>query len=323
MQATKSRKWLLFWLQVQFYVVVAAERHNGFIAAAPFCAWALSLLFQAPRSKSAATFIKYAFLGTALSISFALFDRFISEELLMSAEEYPLQMLMIWDLTNLSVKSGEVLFPKIDLGTKLTLDKLTTYYCEYSCDQVFWGHALPEHPQFLRLPGEYKLLGKAWLKAIAEHPLLYLEHRALAFLSVLGIIHGDEQIRPYVYLMVDHQTDHTEPSPFLASAFNQTIRKYVPQAHLLQFPPILTSGWPAVFLLLLYAISSLFKGLTPSRGEPYLVISALVYVGAFFFISIGNNQRYMTYPISVSALVIARLLLDSRYTFLSKRNVAK
>jgi hypothetical protein len=262
-------------------------------------------------------------LGTLLSISFALFDRFISEEFLMSAEEYPLQMLMIWDLTNLSVKSGETLFPKLNLGPKLTLDKLKTYYCEYSCDQVFWGHTLPDHPRFLRLPGEYNLLGKAWLAAIAKHPLLYLEHRALAFFSLLGIIHGNQQIRPYFYLMIDHQTDHTEPSPFLASAFNQTIRKYVPQAHLLHFPPILTSGGPAVFLLVLYAICSLLKRLIPSRGEPYLVISALVYVGAFFFISIGNNQRYMTYPISVSALLIARLLLDSRYTFSSKRNVAK
>lgn len=153
-----------------------ALRYNALFAVAPLCFWWARLVVHAQpglallpqplagpgRLGALAT---AALLCASLGVNRALTDQ----------RSFPEQQVWLHDLTGISLGVGRVLFPAylVDRDPPATLEALARLYQPGLADSITLG---PLHPLTADARNRGALF-RAWLGAIARHPLLYLEHR--------------------------------------------------------------------------------------------------------------------------------------------------
>ncbi len=313
---SKVKKTLFCAIASVFLFVATSERHNVFFATIPFCFWLVSILSHTfrllPARLGRAHSLIFAVLGIALTISLCIIVDVIENKFLNSVDGHPVQMLLTWDLVSISALSGDVCFPDNYANRGVPrLSYLKSLYCEYCADTIFfWQGDVPLLP-LVHTQIELHGLEQSWLHATFKHPAEYLNHRTKAWLSLIGAIDTDSQIIPYLFLAEDHPA-RTMESLYRNSLLGLSIHRIVPMPHALHIPHYLTRAWFYVLGLVLWYVLYKFKLIRIARGENFLVASALFYSAGFYFCISSSNQRFMTYPICVYAIIMVRLLLSSR-----------
>jgi hypothetical protein len=98
---------------------------------------------------------------------------------------HPEQPVYQYDLVGLSLRTGEMLVPASSLRPGTNLAKLREHWSEGEGYGLFFT---PDAPvKWAVPPAQVAELRRAWIDAIKDHPIQYLEHRAKFGLIFLGI----------------------------------------------------------------------------------------------------------------------------------------
>jgi hypothetical protein len=173
-------------------------RHNAAPAALPLALWAgfLTCKFCLPRLIP--SLLPSALLGMLILVLFALTARMVNQHLIKATPMYPVQQIIMHDLTAISVKTGLIYTP-VEFALNdapVTLDKLACVYSPDSSQYVFSGKWTAGSSQcafrFKKVGDErtLALISDAWIKAVTAHPHEYIEHRWDVFSGQLGINHA-------------------------------------------------------------------------------------------------------------------------------------
>lgn len=316
-------------LAMIFLFAACGERHNATFACLPLLVWLSSVALKKTGKFRRIRQNRLKIVAVGLALLAVIFSaRYVFEkELLIVQETYPLQVLLTWDLVNMSVSSQEVLLPNLypDLKVPLNLDYLKKIYCECDASCLYWWPLVEGTPTLKLLSNreDINVLGKYWLTAIIRHPLKYMTHRMMSFMSALAIAYPNWQAHPYEDLIHAPDYDDSKPSiPF------RTHSRFLNQLHsLLPFPTFITlpywifRGWP--YLLLLAGIYALFvfKQIRLKASEYFLAQSALLYTASFLAGGVSNNQRYMLYLIVVSIILLLTILLGMKTRIIACRKI--
>jgi hypothetical protein len=288
-------------------------RHNGFIASMPLCIYFASIVtrnFGQQIGQRKRQFMQLGF-GTVLTIALTVMSSLFDSTVLKATDEYPAQMVIVWDLVNTSVLSNDVCVPNIYKGrgaTPIDISYLKGLACDYGNEYIFWWKRGVPLLEFVRDKRDYDELKTSWILMVIKHPGDYLKHRWIAFLSLIGVINDDKQIVPYFFLTHDRQIPLP---PYYVSPLSKWIHAFCPGPPRLQFSHLFTIGWP--YLVVLSGALLLGRLKFPKILEPaeyFLVSSALLHASAFFLLSTSDNQRHMTFPICVFSIVFSRWVVS-------------
>lgn len=185
--------------------VACAMRHNAILAVLPLLAWLCWPASVAPahagnqvrgttrgeRTRSAMTFL---LLASVLAAAPGAFTHAVRAR--------PTQawtVVALWDLAALSIATERVLIPPGTTYLPVTVDELRSVYVPYANPPLFGLGKFYVSLYVPYAPPKAHELQRAWLAAVAEHPVDYLRHRArLARYLLLGIPH--ELPRELVYV---------------------------------------------------------------------------------------------------------------------------
>jgi hypothetical protein len=262
-------------------------KSNAAIAALPFGIWAVRILLRRLKTSPAIVNQRYFRLlaGILLVILMVGVKDVASTELVQAKSINPAQMLELWDLVGIAVRSKENCVPKIYSSppTGTTSAYLADIYSEVSSTPLFWPRSDGSTTPMGFVNGEASgaILRNAWLTSIQKHPIQYLAHRSEAYLSALGILHTDKLILPY-------SNNLNSRSPAMG------------------FVPYWTmSGWPYMTIALILSVLYLNRLLVLMRFQVVLLASGILYGLSFFFLGIDNTQSYFYWTIFSTVLVIA------------------
>jgi hypothetical protein len=121
----------------------------------------------------------------AVALGFVLSQHAYVSIVVRPRETHPEQPTYQFDLAALSLRTGEMLLPASSLRPGTTLGDLRTHFDEAEGGNLWFSS---DAPVYWMLPqGPVAELRDAWIEAIKDHPLQYLEHRARFSLGYLGL----------------------------------------------------------------------------------------------------------------------------------------
>lgn len=208
-------------------------------------------------------------------------------------DTYVAQATYQFDLAGLSVRTGENLFPPGSLRRGSTIDDIRAHFRPEAGDGWLYGEETPLiHP--IRTAAVVEAQRTAWIDAVREHPLGYVQMRSEYTLGLLGFrgeVSGvfDKGSRPETW---DYACDVPERR---LPGVQSVVADWLATA----------SSWPIfrgwVFVALLVA-SSLFTGLRRCAESRALLAGGLANLATIIVLGISPTFRYSWFT-AVCALV--------------------
>jgi len=295
-----------------------AERHNAICAVLPIATYLVSIALTGSRSVRDWKGHRYKVITLAVVLTiFLAAVKIVLEKYLMNLDQHPAQMVIVWDLVAISVLSNEVCLPNVytEKEKPFNLSYLRQLYLEYDNSTIFCFRSNSGAPLLyvVHNDSDYLRLVKSWTHSICKHPVTYLKHRTIAFLSVLGVLNADKAPHPYDGLTTfpsDGKVSYLQLAPFW-----QFMRRFIWVPATINIPE-----WPMRAYPYFLALCALFacvrmRVLRITKGEYFLLLSALGYALPFLFIASNNDQRYFLYVICVCQIIFTRIAI---YCFPSK-----
>ena len=287
--------------QISFWTIAAfalfyscGVRHNGFAAAAPLCFWMGAQIVQRnfPQSSCpkkrvlAGVAVLFCLWGTAKTANDLITDHRIE----------PSQLVMLYDLAGVSVRTGHVQLPSFygwEEGP-FKLEEIKPIYNPHTEYFTFWW-ANPNRKSFhlTRTPAEFDELRTYWIKSLIREPGAHLLHRLGIFTSYLGFSTADHW-PPMTLEDIRHETYFNTPVKLWVS--NQIERHYTSTFFL-----------PWIYCLIL-GFTSFFRGLTfrPWSEVPdwaqVMLSSSTLNTMIFILAPTGNDFRY-SYSLIAFAMI--------------------
>jgi dolichol-phosphate mannosyltransferase len=196
----------------------------------------------------------------------------------------PIQYTQVYDLLAISAATNQNLLPRyINERAKLSLDELTKHYHVGDNNALFYG--LTKDLTGLRAPTQQDLgeLRSSWIRAIRQHPGIYLRHRMDNFLSLLRIgTTGAAYVANAV--VVENEFGIT----FSANRISNWLSEQPERRPWIFYP------WIYVLLLAFSSIVLLVSG----RHRTLAVLmsaSAFAFIAPHVFIAPASDFRYLYY----------------------------
>lgn len=207
-------------------------------------------------------------------------------------------LLMIWDLSAMSVYGDELLVPRVlfrdGSGTDdELLGRIKQYFTSDYCHPVFI-HVLNGFVSDSDLPRLFRF----WRSMVEDHPKTYFRHRRIVAQRLLGL--GMPLCQQYHLPGIDHNDygfefvrGHTFvfKSMWKIMAWLRTTIIYRP--------------WPYLAAAILAALSIVIRRRS-IRDDPdlvlalMLVVSAVIYTATLFLIAPGTEYRYIVWAVAAS-----------------------
>ena len=124
-------------------------------------------------------------LSAAVALGIVLSQSVYTSVVVQPIETHPEQPGYQFDLVALSLRTGQMLIPASSLRPGTDLATLRAHWNEHDGSGLWFTADAPV--LFALPPAQVAELRHAWIDAIEEHPLQYLEHRAKYSLSLLGL----------------------------------------------------------------------------------------------------------------------------------------
>jgi hypothetical protein len=277
-------------------------RANAFPAILPIASLTCASFVTATGAGRTLRAWTYLWLGAALALLLlavsSLIDRTIATSPSTGMPGTSLQASLIHDLAGVSVYSGEVLFPSYILKTRpeITLERLGEHYRPEDLAQLISRRYWQEHHFYARDGEEFADLCRVWWRAVTQHPLAYLRHRA-------GVIETMFQLRGGVYYPFDTGIAAND----LGLEFPHR-PVYVSVISLLER---VTGVFFRSWIFLIVALAIVFWGSRQRAWASVAVcISGVVYVLPYAVISSGSDFRYVWWLIVATLLGCMLLISD-------------
>jgi len=288
---------LLVVVLIMYGVLVRA---NGVFAGAPIIIYAFfpKVTFRP---------IQLIFGCVVIIVSTLALTPLINRDVFHAHPSYPIYSLEVFDLAGIAAHSHDLSV----LGSDLAMPEQQLHKC-YT--PVFWDtFNKGEKCSFIwdLLDSHVKAgapldLTNLWLKAIARHPLAYMEHRTSHFNQELGFIVPRHQAEWHVLLKLSRGKDF-DASPFRSTTWK--IWDYVKEN------PFFTPAFSFVLSSLLLFLSWPRKAIpnTAIRNAIFcLAISGVTYSLGYLFIGVGSSVLRYHFWTMLSALIALTLYLADR-----------
>jgi len=266
----------------------ALIRTNAVFAIAPL----LLLYFRAGRQLGIPKIIACAVLTAIVAVPLS---SVINHRLIGAKAEYPIQSVQLFDLMGIAVHSADNRVMGDDPPPETAI---RACYTSYAWDTVSpWGicNGLRRglgYPLDLETPKSAAIARTAqlWRSAILEHPMAYLAHRAENFNSSLYFV---------VPALHYRYSKFTELAPYGAKIITQRDIYFDYFKKNFFF-------WPIVWVFMGFSVLVLLQ---LSVGAPItlriarlLILSALLYAGAYLVVGVGTAYRYYYWTIMATLL---------------------
>jgi hypothetical protein len=218
-----------------------------------------------------------------------------NQQLFHPKAENAVQSLFLFDLMGIAVHAGD---PKVlEPRATLTRDEMRACYSPYWWDSLSpWGRcAANVHRPDADTPTLPDGLPGQWARAIATHPLAYLEHRLAHFNSAVLFAVPRKHIR----FTPEYRTDDPSIAPL------EVVTERDVKLDILRKNPFV---WPVTWLAWAACLLVLLRRQATGPGVPFarvLAVSALGYSCAYLLIGVATDMRYHYW--SLLAVLLATL----------------
>jgi len=307
----QRKKGIILALAIFSLLVVACSlRHNALVAIPPLVFWLVhSLRFVKARLRKW-TLIRAVLLALAGSAVAYLCSSGLSSRLV-STNTCFWQVLAAYDITGISVRSNQVLFPpdcRI-LSRPPTLEQLRAVYSTYSVLPLYRGwvdDTGPKQPLFVRTVSKDALsnLSTLWLESVGRHPGAYLAHKWGAFSRLIGLT-PEGVWSPYHAAKI---SENDFGFVFHRSVANDALTRWLEQlskTHLYR---------PWVYIVILFVLSAVGVRAYLRTGIPValgLSLSGLLYMLAYFPIALSPSFRYHVWGLLTAVLCVCYFICQS------------
>lgn len=275
-------------------------RHNSIFSGLPLMVLAL-FAFQRGSARTVGGFLRLFARGSVLYVVLLLIAYYIVKLIAQPAPTSPSSTLFVFDLIGMSLQTQQYLLPA---SKTYTLASLQTCYDPAGWDRV-WLSCAPLLEE-LRGDGSWAQLSSYWFKALAAHPLEYLQHR----MGHLGAL-----FTPTWLVFVN------DPTP-LAAEFGFTkgagFLLFERMMLALRTNPVLgilfTNGFWIVVntFLMLFAMVRVLRSLSTHNVAIFLLLlSGFLYSSPFILIGTAPDFRYVYW--SIGACLVSATLYAARY----------
>jgi hypothetical protein len=299
-----SRLALVLGLMPLFYGL--SVRHNALPGILPLALWA-GLLIGRLLARERARIVRLSWLlGLLLACLFALLNSSLTRALVGSNRTYPLQLIILHDLTALSLKTG-VVYPPEELVLRdgpITLEKLACIYTPDKAGAVFQGNHDHCAFRFKKVSGDRRmsLLVNIWLDAVLTHLPEYLEHRLAVFRAQFAI----DPRRVCYPLEVGIAPNDLGLDFYRSPLYNWVLEKSAVAA----YDTPLFRGWIYLAtsgILVLVAVRTCRADRLPGL---VLASSSLLYGLSYLMVSIGCDFRFHWYLVITSPVLALVIFAD-------------
>jgi len=288
------------WLAPVAFFYGAAVRLNGLTAILPLTAWwGWVLAGQLGRRRR---LLFGALAGVALTVGSWAGIKAINGWL---TRDHPIpppeQALYIHDLIGLTGATGQVLVPDYVLRQPeaRSIRWLLQLWYPHSLVPIFFD---PGNLKLSSDPEQLATLRSAWLRAVTDHPGIYLRHRMIMFEYLLGantpVVHY-----PFHDGMVKNDLGFT----FQRSALNEAV---MPGLHAIQ-DSLFFRGWAYLVAVVALGAGGLLLRRLDAAGLA-LCASALAYALPYIPTCPAGDFRYLWWTVLATLLLALTLLADRR-----------
>ncbi len=285
-------------------------RHNALTAFPPLLFWWAWCLpkrinrFASPKQYSAVKRVGVALTMTViLGSGLWLGNRVIQKNLELKENTYyvnpNLQAVLLFDLSAISIKTGELLLPQFELRSRphFTLKEIKDLYYPANCNPLLSLGFTPDdkpHFHFTNDGVESAELKALWLQAVINHPGDYIEHRFLVFKSLIGLNSG-----PVCYPRHDGIDPNNLGVTFKSSRINRLVNKVLKRLD----NSILFRGWLYLALIPFFILLVVGLGRSEKVAITCLGLSGVLYLAPYFFIAGSCDFRYYWWTVLAVGLM--------------------
>jgi hypothetical protein len=248
--------------------------------------------------------------AAGLAVTFAMtvgIDRALSP---LSTKTEFWQMIPVFDLAGMSVRSGELLVEPESgvLSPGMGLDHIRSFYHPTYVNKLYYCMAVGKRrcvPLFRRTqdPQHLAALSDNWLRAIVAHPGAYLEHRFVLFKALIGI--GEGAPGAFYYSGKAHHAMAKPYPPRRMAA--KTLAWFDRQVPTFWFHP-----WVYILIGCVLLPVTLRHHLRGGTALPVvLVLSALSYMLGLFFTTGSAPYRYTVWTTFGVVLALATFVIPA------------
>lgn len=189
--ATRTRRPLI--AALPFLLYGGLVRHNALPALVPLVAWwTVAWTKAAPAGPPAQASPMKTAIATAIAIAAVFGAGRALDRALVVQRMSTFGVVQLWDLTAVSLATGEMLVPDFARPDGITLDQLRAKMSRYANVPLYAPpHALRDGLSDPFTPGESRRLWAAWFGAIRDHPGAYAAHRLSVASALFGRYRND------------------------------------------------------------------------------------------------------------------------------------
>lgn len=288
------------------FVYAGTIRQNALVAVVPLGPLALIALRPGKPVGMKLGIVSTMVAGILALIAGTALDRLLATE---RRELWP--MLALWDMAAISVATDQLQLPPFTHGAGLDVNELrdtgafnpvsVTYLFSNSRSGMNNGFLVPYSAE------QRHAIARAWWKAIGDHPLAYLAHRAETTRLLFGKQSGASHGIPYYRARTAYRDNPALPTPWFDSL----------QQGLYAIADQLQSTWlfSALPYLLIDAAAFALAWTRRRSWQAAIALgmssSALLYAASFLVLAPSAELRYLTWPI-IAALPALGLALSAR-----------
>jgi hypothetical protein len=296
---------LAFGLIAIWYAV--AIRHNAVVAVFPLAVYAGKILYEQRFLPSTPwrrrDLVTVGLIGLGLLVLLLVTSSAAKLQLTKGRTSYPVQQILIHDLTAISIDTGDLLVPAYLFKSKpLTVSDLSQIYTPagvvplFCCDDSVARLQLTEDPELI------SELQNLWIRAVLSSPTAYLRHRSQVLGKMLGITE-EEVCYPYHVGIVENG---------LGIAYEETVLQQVMWGMLGRLGNGFFRAWIYMAVMATTVVFMIWKRAEVLRASPLLLavgVSGLLYGSAYLLVSPDCSFRMHYWPAVSAVLLVVSLLL--------------
>jgi hypothetical protein len=197
------------------------------------------------------------------------------------SESHSWQKVKLFDLAGISVRLNEDLLPDfVQKNHHYSFQKVKEMYSPFRVDELLVGWSEKGSLIQGEIPEERDIVWNTWFKAVKNHPLLYLRHRAAVWKTM-------------VYNSPVKSLDELKSVDALPPLIKHTLKKFERVLYFLKEATRFIYYVPLIFIYLILGVLSLRRNSTYAVPLIFMSLAGLSLMGALFIFSMASDLRYI------------------------------